>query len=181
MALILSVRHKPRWVFIGAFAALVVVSLISLGIGFGLRGLIPTTLTNWLAAGLFLGFGLKLLLDAQGLIGGQDDEAAAAIDRAESKQQIKGPWLIIWKVFTLVFIAELGDRTQIATVVLATAPGFGFQGLLLGTLGGHALVTWITVSAGSWIRGKISEKLLYQLSGGLFILFGFVALKQAIS
>jgi len=36
------------------------------------------------------------------------------------------------------------------------------------------------VGAGKWIGGRISEKLLYRLSGGLFIAFGVVSLRQAI-
>ena len=44
MALILAVRHRPRWVFIGAFAALTVVTLLSLAVGFGLRELLPMAL-----------------------------------------------------------------------------------------------------------------------------------------
>ena len=64
MALILAARHRPRWVFIGAFAALACVTLISLALGFGLRELLPKGLVPWLAAGLFLAFGIKLLLFA---------------------------------------------------------------------------------------------------------------------
>lgn len=41
MALILAVRHRARWVFIGAFGALTAVTLISLGLGYGLRELLP--------------------------------------------------------------------------------------------------------------------------------------------
>jgi len=175
MALILAARHRPRWVFIGAFAALVVVSLISLALGFGFRGLLPQMLLKWLAVVLFIGFGVKLLIDANGAED-QTNEAALAVAKAESNQKINSPWLVIWEAFLLVFIAELGDRTQIATIVLATAPGFGFQALLAGTLGGHAFVTWIAVSAGGWIKARINDKLLYQLSGVLFLLFAFAAI-----
>jgi putative Ca2+/H+ antiporter (TMEM165/GDT1 family) len=35
--------------------------------------------------------------------------------------------------------------------------------------------------AGKWIGGRISEKLLYRLSGGLFIAFGLFSLHQAIA
>jgi putative Ca2+/H+ antiporter (TMEM165/GDT1 family) len=37
------------------------------------------------------------------------------------------------------------------------------------------------VRAGAWIGGRLSETLLYRLSGGLFLAFGLVALHQAIS
>ena len=184
MALILAARHRGRDVFIGAFAALTAVTLISLGLGYGLRELLPATVVPWLAAALFVGFGLKLLVDAQGMEANEADEeeqeAQQAIDEAESRRRISTTWAVIWEAFVLVFIAELGDRTQFTTIFLATAPAFTFAGLLAGTLVCHALVTWLAVGAGKWIGGRISEQLLYRLSGGLFIAFGLFAFKQAL-
>jgi putative Ca2+/H+ antiporter (TMEM165/GDT1 family) len=185
MALILAARHRGRDVFIGAFAALTAVTLISLGLGYGLRELLPAMVVPWLAAALFLGFGVKLLIDAQGMRAHEADEeeqeAEQAINEAESRRRISTTWAVIWEAFVLVFLAELGDRTQFTTIFLATAPAFTFAGLLAGTLLGHALVTWLAVGAGKWIGGRISEKLLYRLSGGLFLVFGLFSLKQALA
>jgi putative Ca2+/H+ antiporter (TMEM165/GDT1 family) len=185
MALILAARHRGRDVFIGAFLALTAVTLLSLGLGYGLRELLPPTVVPWLAAALFLGFGVKLLIDAQGMRADEADEeeqeAEQAINEAESRRRISTSWAVIWEAFVLVFLAELGDRTQFATIFLATAPAFTFAGLLAGTLLGHALVTWLAVGAGKWIGGRISEKLLYRLSGGLFLVFGLFSLKQALA
>ncbi len=184
MALILAARHRGRDVFIGAFGALTAVTLLSLGLGYGLRELLPPAVVPWLAAALFLGFGLKLLVDAQRM--GADEaeeeeqEAEQAINEAESRRRISTTWAVIWEAFVLVFLAELGDRTQFTTIFLATAPAFTFAGLLAGTLLGHALVTWLAVGAGKWIGGRISEKLLYRLSGGLFLVFGLFSLQQAL-
>ena len=185
MALILAARHRGRDVFIGAFMALTAVTLLSLGLGYGLRELLPPTVVPWLAAVLFLGFGVKLLIDAQRM--GADEaeeeeqEAEQAINEAESRRRLSTTWAVIWESFVLVFLAELGDRTQFTTIFLATAPAFTFAGLLAGTLLGHALVTWLAVGAGKWIGGRISEKLLYRLSGGLFLAFGLFSLKQALA
>jgi putative Ca2+/H+ antiporter (TMEM165/GDT1 family) len=184
MALILAARHRGRYVFIGAFTALTAVTLLSLGLGYGLRELLPPTVVPWLAAMLFLGFGLKLLVDAEGMGADEADEeeqeAEQAINEAERRRRISTTWAVIWEAFLLVFLAELGDRTQFTTIFLATAPAFTFVGLLAGTLLGHALVTWLAVGAGKWIGGRISEKLLYRLSGGLFLVFGLFSLKQAL-
>jgi putative Ca2+/H+ antiporter (TMEM165/GDT1 family) len=185
MALILAARHRARDVFIGAFAALTAVTLISLGLGYGLRELLPASVVPWLAAVLFLVFGLKLLVDAQQMGANEaeeeEKEAEQAIAEAESGRRISTTWAVIWEAFALVFIAELGDRTQFTTIFLATAPAFTFAGLLLGTLAGHALVTWLAVGAGKWIGGRISEQLLFRLSGGLFIAFGVFSLQQALT
>ena len=186
MALILAVRHRARWVFVGAFAALAAVTLISLGLGFGLRELLPPTVVPWLAAVLFLGFGLKLLVDAQGMAADaareEAEEAEDVVNAAETRRPLLTPWAVIWEAFALVFVAELGDRTQFTTIFMATAPArvFSFGGLLAGTLLGHALVTWLAVGAGKWIGQRVNERLLYRLSGGLFLVFGLAALRQAL-
>ena len=187
MALILAVRHRARWVFIGSFAALTAVTLISLALGYGLRELLPQSLVPWLAAVLFLSFGIKLLIDAQGMAANaateEKAEAEQVINTAESSKAFNTAWAVIWESFVLVFIAELGDRTQFTTIFMATAPAqvFSFGGLLAGTLLGHALVTWLAVGAGKWIGQWVNERLLYRLSGGLFLVFGLAALSQALS
>ena len=187
MALILAVRHRARWVFIGSFAALTAVTLISLALGYGLRELLPQSLVPWLAAVLFLSFGIKLLIDAQGMASNaateEKAEAEQSITTAESSKAFNTAWAVIWEAFVLVFIAELGDRTQFTTIFMATAPAqvFSFGGLLAGTLLGHALVTWLAVGAGKWIGQWVNERLLYRLSGGLFLVFGLAALSQALS
>jgi Ca2+/H+ antiporter, TMEM165/GDT1 family len=186
MALILAVRHRARWVFVGAFAALTAVTLISLGLGYGLRELLPQAVVPWLAAVLFLVFGVKLLLDAQGMAADaareEAEEAEEVVNAAEKRGPITSAWSVIWEAFALVFVAELGDRTQFTTIFMATAPArvFSFAGLLAGTLLGHALVTWLAVGAGKWIGQWVNERLLYRLSGGLFLVFGLAALRQAL-
>lgn len=186
MALILAVRHRARWVFVGAFAALTAVTLISLGLGYGLRELLPQAVVPWLAAVLFLVFGVKLLLDAQGMAADaareEAEEAEEVVNAAEKRGPITSAWSVIWEAFALVFVAELGDRTQFTTIFMATAPArvFSFAGLLAGTLLGHALVTWLAVGAGKWIGQWVNERLLYRLSGGLFLVFGLTALRQAL-
>ena len=184
MALILAARHQRRWVFLGSFAALALVTLLSLAVGFGVRELLPADLLPWLAALLFLGFGAKLLLEARGLRrdAAQDEaeEAEQAVNAAERRHPISRPLPVTWEAFSLVFVAEIGDRTQFATILLAAAPTFTFPGLVAGALAGHALVTALAVGSGRWIGQRVDERLLYRLSGGLFILFGLAALGQAL-
>jgi putative Ca2+/H+ antiporter (TMEM165/GDT1 family) len=185
MALILGARHRPRDVFLGSFSALAAVTLLSLGLGYALRELLPLSALPGLAAALFLGFGIKLLFDAQAMGGDaaeeEEKEAEAAVNAMEATRGLRSSGAVIVEAFALVFVAELGDRTQFTTVFLATAPGFTFAGLLLGTLAGHALVTALAVGAGKWISRYLSERMLYRLSGGLFLVFGLYALRHALA
>jgi putative Ca2+/H+ antiporter (TMEM165/GDT1 family) len=185
VALLLAARHRGRWVFLGSFGALALVTVISLALGYGLKQLLPPNLVPWLAALLFGGFGLKLLIDAQAMgaeAGAEEaEEAGVLVDQAESRHPSATAWGVIREAFGLVFVAELGDRTQFATIFLATAPGFSFGALLAGSLLGHALVTWLAVGAGRWIGQRISEQLLFRLSGGLFLVFALFSLRQALA
>jgi len=108
-------------------------------------------------------------------------EAEEAVEQAERRQSGHGAWAVIWEAFALVFVAELGDRTQFTTIFLAAAPAFTLAGLVAGTLVGHALVTALAVGAGQWIGNHLSERILYRLSGGLFLAFGLFALLQALA
>ena len=98
-------RHRARLVFVGAFAALTAVTLISLGLGFGLRELLPASVVPWLAAGLFLLFGLKLLLDAQGMAADaareEAEEAEEVVNAAETRRPLTTAWAVIWEAFAL--------------------------------------------------------------------------------
>jgi putative Ca2+/H+ antiporter (TMEM165/GDT1 family) len=138
----------------------------------------------WLGTVLFLGFGVRLLLEAQRMrpdaAAEEAAEAEETVNLAETRVLVNTPEQVMREAFVLVFLAELGDRTQFATIFLATAPAFTFAGLLAGTLLGHALVTWLAVGAGRWIGGRLSERLLYRLSGGLFLVFGLFSLRQAL-
>ncbi|NJL92044.1 MAG: TMEM165/GDT1 family protein [Coleofasciculaceae cyanobacterium SM2_1_6] len=78
--------------------------------------------------------------------------------------------------FSLTFLAEWGDRTQIATVALAAAKNP--WGVTLGSVCGHALCTVIAVFGGRLIAGKISEKTITILGGVLFLIFAGVAIRD---
>ncbi len=174
---ILAMRHPRRWVFIGVIAAMITMTLLSVWIG-QIASFFPQHYVRGVAVALFIGFGLKLLYDASRMSGKEtlDDEQAEAMEAVE--QQEKG--IVIWsaravvmEAFTLTFIAEWGDRTQIATITLASS--HHPYGVLLGAILGHAICAAIAVACGKLIAGRISERLMTALGGVLFIGFGILA------
>ncbi|RSH82502.1 uncharacterized protein EHS24_007482 [Apiotrichum porosum] len=64
IAAIMATRHARSTVFAGAFASLVLMSILSAALGRIILGLIPKVWTLWAAAGLFLVFGVKMLQEA---------------------------------------------------------------------------------------------------------------------
>ncbi|ORY35382.1 hypothetical protein BCR39DRAFT_509174 [Naematelia encephala] len=70
IAAIMATRHPRITVFGGAFASLVVMSILSAALGKVILGVIPKVWTLWAAAILFLGFGLKMVQEAMSMSGG---------------------------------------------------------------------------------------------------------------
>ena len=174
---ILAMRHPRRLVFIGVTAALSVMTLLSVWLG-QIVSFFPQHYVKGLAVALFIGFGLKLLYDVSRMSGKAtlDGEQAEALEVVEQREQSVITWssrAVLMEAFSLTFIAEWGDRTQIATITLASAhPPYG---VLIGAIMGHAICAAIAVACGKFIAGRISERLMTALGGVLFIGFGILA------
>jgi len=72
--------------------------------------------------------------------------------------------------FTMTFLAEWGDRSQIATIALA-AQKDAF-GVTMGGIIGHALCTGVAVLGGKLLATRISERTISFTGGVLFLIFG---------
>ncbi|MEM9538036.1 MAG: TMEM165/GDT1 family protein [Cyanobacteria bacterium P01_E01_bin.42] len=174
---ILAMRHPRKWVFLGVTTALAAMTLLSVSIG-QLASFFPRHYVQGIAIALFIGFGLKLLYDASRMSGqdsldGEQAEAMEAVEQREKEIVIWSARGIVMEAFTLTFIAEWGDRTQIATITLSSS--HHPYGVLLGAILGHAICTAIGVACGKLIAKRISERLMTALGGALFIGFGILA------
>jgi putative Ca2+/H+ antiporter (TMEM165/GDT1 family) len=75
-------------------------------------------------------------------------------------------------VFLSVFIAELGDKTQLATMLFATDPTVGKPGVFLAAASALVVSTLLAVVAGDLITRVISAATLRIVAGVGFILVG---------
>lgn len=76
---------------------------------------------------------------------------------------------IFTQAFTLTFLAEWGDRSQIATIALAASKNV--SGVIIGGLIGHAFCTGLAVIGGRMLAARISEKTVAIVGGVLFLAF----------
>ena len=157
----LAARHPGRPIFAGAAAALVGVTAIGAAIG----GLFAVVLEPWLPAiqigggVLFVGFGAWTLRR-----------------REEDATVPPSPRGAFGTAFVLTFVAELGDKTQIAVIVLAAttrAPASVFAGAALGLVAIAATSVLIgtavaRVARASWLR--IGSAVLFIAAGTALIL-----------
>lgn len=82
-------------------------------------------------------------------------------------------------VFTTVFIAEIADKTQIATVLYASNAQHNKITVYLGSALALCLASALAVFAGSMLSHWIHGKTLARLAGVLFILVGIWTLLKA--
>jgi len=132
---------------------------------------------------LFFFFGLRSLYDAVVAWDGGSDELAEVeaelADEDEKKKGKKGkkgktlgsilsPVLV--ETFVITFLAEWGDRSQIATIGLAASSDP--VGVTIGGIAGHAVCTGAAVIGGRHMAEHISERAVAIAGGVLFCLFG---------
>jgi len=78
---------------------------------------------------------------------------------------------IMLTTFSMIFLAELGDKTQLAIVSFAIKTKSPFS-VLLGAGGALLLATILAVFFGGVLLKFIPESYIRYISGGLFVLFG---------
>ena len=88
-------------------------------------------------------------------------------------------WKIFLTVFASVFIAELGDKTQLATMLFAADKEVSRVTVFLAASAALIVGTGLGVLAGSVLTQLISERLLHYVAGAGFIVIGVFTLLRA--
>jgi putative Ca2+/H+ antiporter (TMEM165/GDT1 family) len=177
IAVILAMRHSRSLIFAGVLAALATMTVISVLMGEAVS-VLPSVYIHYAEIALFAGFGVKLLYEASRMPAASCDaevvlEATEVVEKAEFKSLGQTPMEICLEAFVLTFLAEWGDRTQFATIALASHNNL--VGVTTGAILGHTICTAIAVIGGRMIAGRISERTLTGVGGCLFLVFGIVA------
>jgi len=202
IAAIMAMSNGRRVIFLSAFAALVVMTVLSVVLGMALPAVMPKAWTHLASCCLFVFFGIKLLVDAYCEDGSVveemhevEEELAATKSEEQTETDVEMQALtkdngtatqkhgffatlfspIALQCFTMTFLAEWGDRSQISTIALAASRDP--VGVCFGGFGGHAICTGIAVICGKALAYKISERVVNIVGGILFLIFavsGFI-------
>jgi Ca2+/H+ antiporter, TMEM165/GDT1 family len=205
IACLMAMRHPRMTVYIGAISALAAMTVLSALMGVIVPTLLSVYLTQMLAAVLFLVFGGKILFDELVRKKAEDEEsedemaeAAAALRRRDPNDAVEtgsvgssvyasAParrWRkllnpVMVEAFTLTFVAEWGDRSQLATIALAAAKNP--YAVTVGGVLGHAICTGGAVLCGNLIAQRVSMKTVNVVGGVLFLFFGVVTLYELLT
>jgi len=171
-SLVLSTRYRPRPVLVGVSLAFAVQCVIAASAG-GVLTLLPRRAVEAVVAGLFAIGAIVLIRES--LDKGDDDVELADVREAASTRRI------VTTAFGVLFAAEWGDASQIATAGLvarhhgvehAVATGLGAWIALVG-------VAALAVVAGRAVVRRVPLHLVHRTAGGVFTVFAIVAAVSA--
>lgn len=165
MALTFATRFRPLPVLVGISVATALVHLVSVGIGYGLGATLPTGWISLIAGIAFLVFGAWTLRGDKLT----DDEKEKAERTTRSA---------IVAVGISFFLAELGDKTMLATITLATQ--HGWLGTWVGSTIGMVVADALAILVGRWLGKRLPERLIAYGAAVLFAIFGIWLIVEAI-
>ncbi len=165
MAVSLSSCYRARTVLLGVFVSTCISNGIAVILGTYIGNMIDFTVVTAVASLAFLGFGIWTLYEKN-----KNDKQEHIVECGW------GSFLSIAVMFTL---AEMGDKTQIATAAYAAnygAPLLTFLGVLAGMMLADALGIYL----GYRLRAKSSQEKLKLLSSFMFFGLGVATLMSSI-
>jgi len=160
LAMAFATRYKATTVLWAVFWATLLNHLLAVVVGNYLTNFIPIQYIQISAAVSFILFGLWTI---------RGDEL-----NNEDKRFSFSPF---WTVAIAFFIAEMGDKTQLATIALAAK----YQSVIpvwMGTTTGMVIADAIGIVIGIVIGKKIPERVVKWIAAIIFILFGLIGLYQ---
>jgi putative Ca2+/H+ antiporter (TMEM165/GDT1 family) len=157
LAMAFAARYRSAAVLAGIFSATVINHALAVAAG--------NLITRFASAQLWIQAAASLSFILFGLWTIRGDTL-----KGEDKRSTKfGP---VFTVTTAFFIAEMGDKTQLATIALAAKFPAAPLAVLAGTTTGMLIADSIGIVAGVVLRRKIPERKIKLVSASAFMLFG---------
>ncbi len=155
VSMCMAARYSPLQVLAGAMAALAMVIGFAVAVGGLLAAYIPHTLVTVLSGIIFIIIGIYNYL--------KKEEETQECDNRNGFIQ----------TMLLVFVAEFGDKTQVAAMLLTASLGYPaavFGGAMLAMLCNHLIAVFL----GSRVMAKLKPSLLKLGTAALFIVIGLL-------
>lgn len=165
MAMTFAARYRALTILAAITAATAVVHLVSVLIGAAVGVALPTALISVIAGLAFIGFAIWTV---RGDELGDDDEARAQQQRRS----------VFWTVALAFFLAELGDKTMLATITLATDNGW--FGTWLGSTIGMVAADALAIVVGQQLGARLPERVVKVGAAITFVIFGLVLIVDGL-
>lgn len=162
IAMTFATQFKKRQVLMGVALAAILNHGLAIVLGRYISKVIPLNTIQIFAGFLFIVFGILSLKDEE-------------LEDVETKKSL-GPILTVAIAF---FVGELGDKTQLTAMTLASESTYPFF-ILLGTSSAMIVTSGLGILVGSKIGDKIPEVLVKIVSSLVFIGFGAAKLYDVL-
>ena len=166
MALAFATRFPAVAVLVAITIATALVHLGSVVLGATVAAVLPTNIVAIVAGVAFLGFAAWTL---RGDVLGASDEARARTEPTRS---------IVLTVGTAFFLAELGDKTMLATVTLATHENV--LGTWVGSTAGMVVADALAIAAGKVLGANLPERAIRIGAAVAFVVFGLLLIWDGV-
>jgi putative Ca2+/H+ antiporter (TMEM165/GDT1 family) len=162
LALVLAARFRKPWpIVLGIFVATIANHAMAGALGAWLTALISPQTLRWILGVSFMAMALWMLVPDKL----DEDDAAERLPR----------FGVFGTTTMLFFLAEMGDKTQIATVMLA-AHYDAWLAVVAGTTLGMMLANAPVVWLGAKVTKKVPLRVVHLVSALIFALLGAAAL-----
>ena len=165
LSLILAARYrKPMPIVLGILVATLLNHAIAGALGAWLSSLMRPEVLNWVMAAAFIAMGLWILVPDK-----LDED-----DVAVPKQQMG----VFFATVVAFFLAEMGDKTQFATIALA-AQYSDVLSVVLGTTLGMMMANAPAVYLGNRFAQRLPTKIIHLIAAIIFIAIGVLTAVKA--
>jgi Ca2+/H+ antiporter, TMEM165/GDT1 family len=164
LAMAFATRYRAYKVLIAVFLATLANHSLAVVVGHFLTVVIPMDIISLAAAVSFIVFGLWTI-------------RGDSLKGEEKRESRFGPVATVAVAF---FLAEMGDKTQLATISLAVEYQNMFN-VLMGTTLGMVIADTVGIVVGIVLCKRIPERIIKWISAGVFVLFGFIGVYGSLS
>ncbi len=159
LAMAFAARYPWKKVMLGILFATLINHFIAIAAGVYLNTFIPKNIVEIVASIAFIIFGLWILKDDK--LGDEGNHSRYGV---------------FWTVAIAFFLAEMGDKTQLATVALSAQVGSDIFEILAGTTFGMMVADGLGILLGATLHKYVPDKIIKRVAAGVFVLFGIIGL-----
>jgi putative Ca2+/H+ antiporter (TMEM165/GDT1 family) len=161
LALVLAARFRKPWpIVLGILVATLANHGLAGALGAWVTTMLGPQMLRWILGASFIAMAIWMLIPDK-----LDEEEAGGTPR----------WGVFGTTLIAFFLAEMGDKTQIATVMLA-AQYNAYLAVVAGTTIGMMLANAPVVWLGERITRRVPIKAVHLVSAGIFLVLGCIAL-----
>jgi len=165
MALAFASRYRALPVLVGITAATALVHAFSVIVGSAAGAALPTNAINVVAGLAFLGFAAWTL-------------RGDALSEGEASKADRSTRSAVVAAAVAFFLAELGDKTMLATITLASTEGL--LGTWVGSTLGMVAADALAIVVGAQLGKRLPERTIRIAAASSFVVFGLLLILEGV-